>query len=64
MPYAYYFRGFFIKLLGIYKVSAEEFRLNHCRISIPDTMNVIKAENKPQTPPQKPEFLPKQHLTH
>ncbi len=53
MPYAYYFRGFSIKLLGIYKVSAEEFRLNHCRISIPDTMNVIKAENKLPNAPSK-----------
>lgn len=46
MPYAYYFRGFFIKLLGIYRVSAEEFRLNHRHISAPDTMNAIKAESK------------------
>ena len=53
MPYAYYFRGFSIKLLGIYKVSAEEFRLNHCRISIPDTMNVIKSESKLPNAPSK-----------
>ena len=53
MPYAYYFRGFFIKLLGMYKVSAEEFRLNHRRISIPDTMNVIKSESKLPNAPLK-----------
>lgn len=57
MPYAYYFRGFFIKLLGIYKGSAEEFRLNHRRISIPDTMNVIKSESKlPNAPLKKQSF--------
>lgn len=46
MPYAYYFRGFFVKLLGIYKVLAEESRLNHRHASTHDTMHVIKAENK------------------
>lgn len=53
MPYAYYFRGFFVKLLGIYKVSAEESRLNHRHISAPDTMNAIKAESKLPNAPSK-----------
>lgn len=53
MPYAYYFRGFFVKLLGIYKVLAEESRLNHRHISAPDTMNAIKAESKLPNAPSK-----------
>jgi len=59
MPYAYYFRGFFVKLLGIYKVLAEESRLNHRHASIPDTMNVIKAESKLPNAPLKNRVLSK-----
>ena len=53
MPYAYYFRGFSIKLLGIYKVLAEEFRLNHRHASTHDTMHVIKAKSKLPNAPSK-----------